>query len=427
MNNLRVGALRHQKNGTTFRVFTEIDGFELWFESDDIELEPAVEALSTLWLIPSLLSKRTLEITQPVCSTWLENAYKVIDFLDLSWDTKPIEIIAEPVKKKADRPTATALFFTCGVDSFYTLYQLIPTKKPDYLIHLETFDIPADEPVRSRTARARLEKVASTVGCRLITIRTNVKKHPTFTAHRFADTHAALLAAAGHLLIPHIVSATIAPTWHKDHHMIYGSNWRLDHLWSSALLEIIHGENSAVRADRVKVIADIKLAQENLHVCIQTYNCSRCEKCVRTMLDLHQCGKLPHFKVFDQSLPVWEAIDGLPQIERAGFWEPAYKNNTDPQVERSLKHLFRRTSLAATAIEDQLKQRRYVDEEFPKLQEGLKNALHHYSLLQEEHQRLAADYAAIAGSLPIRNGLKLVRKVAKKLRATGAKKGARHD
>jgi len=71
--------------------------------------------------------------------------------------------------------------------------------------------------------------------------------------------------------------------------------------------------------------------------------------------------------------------------------------------------------------------RRQVDEELPRLQEGLNNALHHYSLLQEEHQQLAADYAAIAGSLPIRNGLKLVRKVAKKLRATAAKRGARHD
>lgn len=427
MNNLRTGSFQHSKSGTTSRVFADIDGSELWFESDDIDLQPSVEALATLWLIPSLLSKRNLEVTEPVCAKWLENAHRIIELLDYHWGAKPVEIFAKPVEKKAETRTATGLFFTCGVDSFFTFYEISSVKKPDYLIHIESFDIPANEPNRSKATRERLEKVASAVGCRLITIRTNVKKHPTFTAHRIADTHAAILAAAGHLLTPHIVSATIAPSWHKDHYQVFGSNWQLDPLWSSASLEIIHGNSKPLRMERVKAIVDQQLVQQSLHVCFETHNCSRCEKCVRTMLDLYLTGQLPKFEVFDRSIPIWQAIDNLPRILLIGLWEPAFHSNADPQVDRALRQLFRRTSLAATAVEEQLKQRRYVDEEFPKLKEGLENALNHYSQLQEEHQRLAADYAAIAGNLPIRNGIKLIRKVARKLRASGTTQGARHD
>ncbi|MCC7529635.1 MAG: hypothetical protein IT342_14010 [Candidatus Melainabacteria bacterium] len=424
MSNLRVTSFQHEKTGTTSRVWTSIDDQEMWFESDDVDLEPSVEALATLLLIPALLSKRNLEIEQPVCPTWYENAHKVMDFLNFSWAASAVEILALTKENTGLPRAATGLFFTGGVDSFYTFFSI---PRPDFLIYLETFDVPNEAEKRSRIARERLQKIATAVGSHPITIRTNAKKHPTFSAHSFTDTHASLLAAAGHLLAPHIVSATISPSWHKSHHMVSGSNWRLDPLWSSARLQIIHGENSLHRIDRVKAIADQTLVQENLHVCFENHNCSRCEKCVRTMLELHQAGKLAEFKVFDQGIPVWEAIDNLPRVLHPVFFEPALSNNPTPELEKAVRHLFRRTSIAARAIEDQLKQRRYVDEEFPKIQEGLNNALHHYALLQEDHKRLSDDYALIVGNLPIQKSIRLVRKVAKTLRGGSSNRGARHE
>jgi hypothetical protein len=70
---------------------------------------------------------------------------------------------------------------------------------------------------------------------------------------------------------------------------------------------------------------------------------------------------------------------------------------------------------------------RHVNQEFATMKKGLENALHHYALLQEDHQRLAADYAAIAGSLPIRNGLTLARNVARRLRLGSGGRAERHD
>ncbi len=140
--------------------------------------------------------------------TWLANAHKVMEFLDESWGANPIDIQANATEIAIPPVEAAGLFFSGGVDSFYTLFNI---KKPDFLIYIESFDVPSDQENRARIARERLCRVASAVGSKPITIKTNVKKHPTFRQQRFADTHAAVLAATGHLLAPHLGSVTIAP------------------------------------------------------------------------------------------------------------------------------------------------------------------------------------------------------------------------
>lgn len=429
MNTLRIGAFQHTKTGTLSRVSTDVDGSELWFESDDVDLEPSAEALASIWLIPALLSKRTLELEMPVCKTWLANAHKIMEFLDESWGASPIEINAKAVdtsipleasiSAEVDVPAGKAkgLFFSGGVDSFYTLFSI---EKPDFLIYIESFDVPSDQKNRARIARERLSRVASAIGSKPITIRTNVKKHPTFKQQRFADTHAAVLAAAGHMLAPHLGSVTIAPSWHKGHHAVYGSHWQMDPLWSSSRVEIVHGDNSEKRRARVFAIAGEKLVQENLQVCFENTNCSRCAKCIRTMVELHQAKQLSNFKVFDQSVTIWEAIDRVPKINATGTFENILENNPEPELARAIKRLFRRTSLAATALEDQLKERRYVDDQFPQIEAGLKNALQQYSLLQTEHKNLAADYEEVVGKLPVKRGIRAVRKVLRTLRGAPA-------
>ncbi len=138
------------------------------------------------------------------------------------------------------------------------------------------------------------------------------------------------------------------------------------------------------------------------------------------MVELHQARQLSNFKVFDQSVSIWEAIDRVEKINATGTFETILENNPEPELARAIKRLFRRTSLAATALEDQLKERRYVDDQFPKIEAGLKNALQQYSLLQDEHKNLAADYDEVVGKLPVKRGIRAVRKVLRTLRRTPA-------
>jgi hypothetical protein len=78
--------------------------------------------------------------------------------------------------------------------------------------------------------------------------------------------------------------------------------------------------------------------------------------------------------------------------------------------------MFRRGILAQSEIEKQLKMRRYVDDQFPKIEAGLENALHHYRLLQENHEKLLQDYKALSEKRPLRRGAKAVRHLLKMLR-----------
>lgn len=60
---------------------------------------------------------------------------------------------------------------------------------------------------------------------------------------------------------------------------------------------------ASTRYDRTKLLSDFGPAQKMLNVCIHgAPNCGKCFKCVRTMLQLDQMGKLDAFaSVFDAS------------------------------------------------------------------------------------------------------------------------------
>jgi hypothetical protein len=145
------------------------------------------------------------------------------------------------------------------------------------------------------------------------------------------------------------------------------------------------------------------------------------------MVELELAGKLKDCKTFDTKVSLIERVDNLPRVREPRFFEEALNKTLEPKLEEAITRLFRRNAICQSKIEDQLKQRRYVDDQFPKIQEGLDNALHHYSLLQEEHSRLSADYDAIVGNLPIKKGITFVRKVAKKLRNSRTNQGTSHE
>ncbi len=422
-----IGSITRQKEGSTYRIFSQFDGQAACFETDDIELEPSIEAFGSLWLIPCILENRDLRFENPVCKTWYENAHRLIDLLSDCWGTAKIKILAETYETKLAPQQAEAICFSGGVDSFHTLKKRGSAK---YLLRAEPFDTHSNRPEYSKLARERLEKVADAVGATPLTIRYNLLDHPSHTKLDMNDIYTGIFACMGHLLSPHIGSLFISSSHHKDEPCVYSCRWQTDPLHSSTLLQV-HHEAEISRRDKVAEIADWPLAQENLFVCFQmpgsNRNCSSCEKCVRTLLDLHILGKSESFKTFDLSRPLWEAMDQVNAVLNPMTYQSALTLPLDPRVANGIWRMIRREHERVRRLEVADRYRRQVDEELPRLQEGLNNALHHYSLLQEEHQQLAADYAAIAGSLPIRNGLKLVRKVAKKLRATAAKRGARHD
>jgi hypothetical protein len=73
-------------------------------------------------------------------------------------------------------------------------------------------------------------------------------------------------------------------------------------LWSSGAVHVEHAGGDVSRREKIATIVRDQRALGWLRVCYknpdQTYNCGRCEKCVRTMLSLHALGALEQAQTF---------------------------------------------------------------------------------------------------------------------------------
>jgi hypothetical protein len=88
-----------------------------------------------------------------------------------------------------------------------------------------------------------------------------------------------------------------------------------DKFLSTDTLDLIHHGAMHRRVDKIKMISGWKVAQENLMICSYAVidgspkNCSRCEKCVRTMLPLFALGVMDKFTTFLKPIQSnWEGI-----------------------------------------------------------------------------------------------------------------------
>lgn len=418
MTDLVLGDIIREKKENACRIFAQVDGEPVWFETEDIDLEPSVEAFGTLWLIPCILAKRNLRFEKPICKTWYENANRLIDFLGDHWGKEKIQIIADTYDQRIEPQESVAVCFSGGVDSMYTLMKI---GSPKYLLSAEPFDLPSSYTETFKVARRRLEKIAAAVGSTPISIRTNVTEHRSFKVHRILDTNTAILASMGHLLAPHIGSIAISSSHRADEPDIHCCFHITDPLLSSQKLQVVHAHSDVTRREKVSQIADWPIAQENLTVCFnkqgENRNCGRCEKCVRTMLDLHITGKLESIKSFDLSRPLWEAMDQVKLVTYLETYQKALYEPLDPRIRSGIWRMMRREYERICRLEDANLYRRHVDEDFANMKEGLENALHHYSLLQENYNNLLKDYKELAENRPLRRGVRAVRHVIRMLRS----------
>lgn len=203
------------------------------------------------------------------------------------------------------------LFFSLGVDSFYSLLKNrrdhpADTRTITHLLTLHGIDFPSqswDENFPPQFL-ANAQRVADGVGAQLLPIVSNVRRALAVFGTWPPQHGGALIASAlglGSLLGRlHIAAST---TYNRLYP--WGSHPLLDPLWSTETVTVIHDGCELNTIDKTRVIAELRpdLAMSTLRPCAGTtssYNCGGCEKCLRTMLDLlqfgylEQCQTLPH-------------------------------------------------------------------------------------------------------------------------------------
>lgn len=190
-------------------------------------------------------------------------------------------------------------FFSRGADSWYAVLSALEDDPQDppltHLVFCPDF-LPTDrwspELVAAKT-RATVQ-AAEPTGCEMVIVETNQKRD--FRGHQLVAM--ALALGFRRMLIPSGgMRGELRPR---------ATHPELDPRFSSERTQIVH-YGDASRMQKVERIARSPEALERLHVCrwnsaTDDANCCRCEKCLRTMIQLHSFGALERAGSFSKPL-----------------------------------------------------------------------------------------------------------------------------
>jgi len=313
----RVSDLRVERVAGKSRACALVDGERLWYTCDDAELTAAPEAFGSWLLLPAMHNRRRLSIEKPVSSTLMRNMSTLSSRWSEWWKYKPAEIDA--ATRQDDEPAASdyALGFSCGVDSFHALFT---GEKPDLLVAIQGFDISLDDEFRMMAFASSVDAVAKEMGIRWTIVRTNLRKHRSAGRPRLWErSHGGALASVAHVLGNRAGRFGVAATYGHTNQHAWGSTLETDPLFSSDRVRVEHIGASAHREQKIRFLADNELAQSHLRVCwanlSRSGNCSRCGKCLATMLLLAELGALDRFTVFSGTSSLPAALDALPYLK----------------------------------------------------------------------------------------------------------------
>src|SRR5262249_39232642 len=137
---------------------------------------------------------------------------------------------------------------------------------------------------------------------KLLVASTNLRQFTNRFVNWGKTSHGAGLASIALALGEGFTEANIASSYHWEHLFPWGSHPRLDPLWSNGKMLLFHTGWQARGLDKTRLVSEHPIALETLRVCFENpdslYNCGRCRKCLRTMLELQRCGALERCRTF---------------------------------------------------------------------------------------------------------------------------------
>ncbi len=307
INDFKITKENNQKK-LAAKIQNQQEIFEIWLSTNNQNIEIASTADP---LIPSLLfpaMKQGLDIwsEMPISAHILEAAQKV-QLVKNTWDSswKIIKLEGEKNSNQSlikSSKNKVGVFFSGGVDSFYTLKK--HREEITHLIFVHGFDIPLHKKVFKEIVSKKLRKIAEELKIELIEIETNLRLYSDKVVS-WEDYHGAAMTAVAYFLAPNFQKIYFPSSYHYAFLFPYGSHPGLDPLWSIPGLELIHDGCETSRFDKIKDISTWNLALENLRVCWQIkedkYNCCHCRKCLWTMAYLRTCNVLEQAKTFPEN------------------------------------------------------------------------------------------------------------------------------
>ena len=274
---------------------------EVWFRISSGAANAAVEAFVAFTLLPAMKEGADLVLDRRMSERVLRNV-DTIEGIFTCWQPETfrhVAIHAPSTHALTPMGEEVACFFSAGVDSFFTLL-----KHQDEITtpSVHGFDISLENTSLSAKVSATVREVATRLNKKVIEIHTNIR---TFSDSRLSWDmyHGSALAAIGLMLAPSFSKIYIPATHTYRDLLPWGSHPLIDPLWSSEQVGFVHDGCEATRVEKVAAISKSEVAMSTLRVCWRNpdgaYNCGRCDKCLRTMVNLHlaaalgRCSTLP--------------------------------------------------------------------------------------------------------------------------------------
>jgi hypothetical protein len=322
------------------RVWFRFSGIEPWAGpvGEPVDGSPFVVAL----LLAAMRAGEPLQVDAPVSRRLLDQVTRAQHFYRTWYRGRIDDVKVEaPAVDLGPGDSTTVCCFSGGIDAWYTLLHA-PDGPP--VTHTMTVD-PLHNRYEGDERAGRLEAVARVVaerGLEPIVVDTNLVTALAPVVHQsriFGPTLGAAGLALGRarLLIGTSKSIRALGMW-NSHPM-------LDPLWSTERTEVVHHGIEANRIEKAAALAASDVAWTDVHVCLdEPQNCGRCEKCVRTMVELHLVGVDPE-PVFGASLDPLTIATGPRPGSRRWFWD-----DIETELSRRREPLDQRLLLAVRVL-----------------------------------------------------------------------------
>ena len=260
---------------------------------------PLVQDDATPWLPAEtpvgMWLEQSVHIDGKVDETAMSNMDKAQTRLS-GWYSNMTPISATAADTAPALPSASGVgcFFSGGVDSFYSVQQ--HHDRITHLIFAHGFDIPIDQTDLGGLARREARKAAAALGRPLIEVSTNIRAVSNGRVEWGTHYHGAAMAAVGLALAGHLSELIVPGSYAEGDLHPWGTHPELDPHWSSSRVRFVHDAIDVTRPEKVAALIDDDAAMDHLRVCFINpdgeYNCGRCEKCLRTMINLQTAGGL---------------------------------------------------------------------------------------------------------------------------------------
>jgi hypothetical protein len=305
-NSLRIAADFEMERSRT--------ALNIWFDVPaecGCDLPETGDPWLVLMLPLAMSSGEDISLPSPIDPHLLENIQGMMRFWHAAYPKlTPVRIDAPVCTAHRRSGNRHGIYFSGGIDSTFSLsrHDKLATgcgsDIVDDLIFIAGLDIPISNTDEIEMAQERLSRIAAAHDKHLLRIGTNLRTPGTPYVTNWPLFYGCALGAIGHLLAGRFGEIIISSGLCYGDRPITGSHPITDPLLNSRQLRFVHDGASFTRVEKTQQIAAVTDLLGSVRVCWESKrhdNCSRCQKCLLTMVTLDLAGFRDRADCFDWS------------------------------------------------------------------------------------------------------------------------------